>query len=458
MPRTRNESLATVIQLTGWSQAQTATRCRVVAAESAETATLHITRAHISQWVLGSHPGPLATRILCETLSRGLGRLVTPAQIGLSLPVPAQPKASEWEGVNTVAALVDLGDDTMHMTRRQVLTYSAAGAALPPDQWWEASLQHAQSRPPVSELSVTWAHVEAVKAAMVYHSRQDQLLGGRAGSAALTTYLRTDVADYLARSFPTEELRRAMFAAAAELVYLSAWMAFDSSDHGRAQARFNLAVSMAAEAGDGPLAGHILRAAAHQAVDLHHPQRALALAEGSLAQRRYAQASHRERALLGVVHARALALSRRDIEARAALRRAADDLSNARNSDEPARVYFFGEASLAHETACTLRDLGDLAAAEKEFEHSVRTRALPFARTHVVTLGYLGAVQATQGQVESACATWSRALDSMDGIASGRVQDTVVQMRRALRPVLARGGRVAASLDQRAEMVLRGVG
>ncbi|WP_406346269.1 hypothetical protein OH787_05340 [Streptomyces sp. NBC_01547] len=102
--------------------------------------------------------------------------------------------------------------------------------------------------------------------------------------------------------------------------------------------------------------------------------------------------------------------------------------------------------------------MGDLRAAEKEFEHSVRTRALPFARTHVVTLGYLGAVQARQGQVEAACATWSRALDSMDGIASGRVQDTVVQMRRALRPVLGRGGRVAATLDQRADAMLRSVG
>ncbi|MFB0630453.1 Tat pathway signal protein [Streptomyces sp. AB3(2024)] len=360
--------------------------------------------------------------------------------------------------VDTVAALVDLGDDTMDMTRRQVLAYSAAGAALPPDHWWEETLDRAQSRSAVSRQSVTPAHVQAVQAAMGHHSRQDQLLGGRAGSSALTAYLRADVADYLARRFPSESLRRDMFGAAAELVYLSAWMAFDSSDHGAAQTRFNLAVSMAAEAGDGPLAGHILRAAAHQAVDLHHPKRALELADGSLAQRRYAQASPRERALLGVVHARALALSRRDTEARAALHRAAEDLSNARPTDEPARVFFFGEASLAHETACTLRDLGDLRAAEKEFEHSVRTRALPFARTHVVTLGYLGAVQVRQGQVEAACATWSRALDSMDGIASGRVQDTVVQMRRALRPVLARGGRVAATLDQRADEMLRSVG
>ncbi|MFF3088561.1 MULTISPECIES: Tat pathway signal protein [Streptomyces] len=458
MARTRNNLLAAAIKETGWSQEQTAAHFRTVAVECGAPGLAHVSRAHISQWVLGSRPEGDAARILSETLSRRLGRVVTPAQIGLAPIQPTPSTVPGWEDVDTVAALVDLRDDTMDMTRRQVLAYSAAGTALPPDHWWKDTLDRAQTRPAVSRQSVTPAHVEAVRAAMVHHSRQDQLLGGRAGSSALTSYLRTDVADYLARRFPSEKLRRDMFGAAAELVYLSAWMAFDSSDHGTAQARFNLAVSMAAEAGDGPLAGHILRAAAHQAVDLHHPKRALALAEGSLAQRRYAQASPRERALLGVVHARALALCRRDAEARAALRQAAEELGNARPTDEPARVYFFGEASLAHETACTLRDLGDLRAAEKEFEHSVRTRALPFARTHVVTLGYLGAVQARQGQVEAACATWSRALDSMDGIASGRVQDTVVQMRRALRPVLARGGRVAATLDQRADAMLRSVG
>ncbi|MFI6689411.1 Tat pathway signal protein [Streptomyces sp. NPDC050485] len=345
------------------------------------------------------------------------------------------------------------------MTRRQVLTYTAAGAAVPPERWWEQTLHQAQARPSFSRLTVTAAQVEAVRDAMQYHSRQDQRLGGRAGHAALLAYLRTDVADYLSRRIPSEDIRRQLFSAASELVYLAGWMAFDAGDHGPAQRSFHLALRTAAEAGDEPLAGHILRAAAHQAVDLHHPQRALELAEGSLAQHRYSLATPRERALLGVVHARALALARRKPEARQALHRAADDLSKAAPHDnEPARVAFFSDASLAHETACTLRDLGELAPAEKEFEHSVRTRALPYARTHAVTLGYLGDVQVRQGQVEAACATWSRALDSMTGIQSGRVSDTVVQMRRALSPVRARGGRAAAELDQRAAAFLRTVG
>lgn len=40
----------------------------------------------------------------------------------------------------------------------------------------------------------------------------------------------------------------------------------------------------------------------------------------------------------------------------AALRRTEDDLRNTDGTEEPGRVFFFAEASLAHETACTLRD------------------------------------------------------------------------------------------------------
>ncbi|MFE3211716.1 Tat pathway signal protein [Streptomyces niveus] len=455
MGRTRNTRLEAVIQELGVSQRQLAARFRSVAAEQGATELQSVAQPYIARWIAGASVEGRAPLILAETLSRGLGRVVTLAQIGLA---PAGD-GSGWD-VDTVAALADLGENNMTMNRRQVLTtsaYSAVGAALPPAGWWDKTLEQAQGRSPVSPAPATAGHVEAVREATQFFSRQDQRLGGRAGRTALIAYLKTDVADYLARRLPSEQVRRALFSAASELVYLSGWMAFDSGDHGDAQKNFTLAFHMAAEADDAPLAGHILRAAAHQAVDLGHPKRALELAAGSVADRRYALASHRERALLGVVHARALAANQRKKEARAALHQAERDLRDAGSEEAPARVFFFSEASLAHETACTLRDLGDLESAQTEFKRSVRTRALPFARTHAVTLGYLGDVQVRQGQVEAACATWTEALDGIDGIQSGRVRDTVVQMSHALSPVHARGGRAAAELDQRARAVLRGI-
>ncbi|MGH3599116.1 MAG: hypothetical protein ACRDQH_02370, partial [Pseudonocardiaceae bacterium] len=112
---------------------------------------------------------------------------------------------------------------------------------------------------------------------------------------------------------------------------------------------------------------------------------------------------------------------------------------------------FFGEASLAHETACTLRDTGDLSGALKEFRRSARTRkAKTFTRTHAVTIGYLGAVHLRRGEIDQACSTWSTALDAMDGIHSARARQIVVDMRAALSAFRRSGVPATVELDARA--------
>jgi hypothetical protein len=135
---------------------------------------------------------------------------------------------------------------------------------------------------------------------------------------------------------------------------------------------------------------------------------------------------------------------------------AEDDLVSATiGDDEPSRVFFFGEASLAHETACTLRDTGDLSGALTAFRRSVRTRkATTFTRTHAVTLGYLGDLHARRGEIEQACSTWSTALDVMNGIHSARARQTVVDMRAALSAFRRSGVPAIVELDARASAYL----
>lgn len=72
-----------------------------------------------------------------------------------------------------------------------------------------------------------------------------------------------------------------------------------------------------------------------------------------------------------------------------------------------------------------------------------------------MTLGYLGAVQAHQGNIEEACATWSRALDAMDGVRSGRTRRVVHDIRSVLSPLRQRGIRAVTELDARAAIYLR---
>lgn len=430
--RQRNEKLAGAIAEAGWSHAQLALAFGRVTAERRCEEQAGVGRSHVSHWVAGSRPSGSAPDILVETLSRRLGRTVTADEIGLT-PLVSSP-ILDWNA-DTLTALVDLGRITLDVERRSVLRaagYSVAALALPDQAWWDQLTERSAGRSALRSGRLVGAgDLEAVRETVQLFTRIDQRRGGGHARAAVVQYLTSDVAGYLRASYPDDAVRKGMFSTAGELAYLVGWMAFDNSEHAIAQQYFAVAVKLAAEANDAPLAAHVLRAMAHQAVDLGHHRQAVRIAEASLEGRRYEDASPRERSLIGVVHARALAVDGQRAAATQALLRAEKDLASATaGDDEPGRVFFFGEASLAHETACTLRDMGDFVSATKEFQRSVRTRkAATFTRTHAVTLGYLGAVQARSGSIEEACGTWSQALDVMDGIHSGRARQAVCDMR-----------------------------
>ncbi|WP_240033331.1 Tat pathway signal protein [Micromonospora globbae] len=347
----------------------------------------------------------------------------------------------------------------MDAERRRVLStaaYSLAALTLPSERWWTEMAESGQVRAAAGGRTVSRGDVDAVRDMMSLFSRVDQRRGGGHARLAVVQYLTSDVASFLHGRYADDILRRDMFTAASELSYLAGWMAFDNGEHNVAQHYFNVAVKLAAEANNPAMAGHVLRAMAHQAIDLGHHKHALNLASASVDGARYETATPREQALLGVVYARALAVNGETQSAARALLRAEDDLAAASSGDdEPGRVFFFGEASLAHETACALRDTGDLAGATAQFRRSVKTRkASSFTRTHAVTLGYMGAVQARQGEVEEACATWTRALDAMEGVRSGRTRQVASEMRAILSPYRRRSIRVVQAVDARAQTYL----
>jgi hypothetical protein len=451
--RSPNELLRATMKSAGVTYEALASGVRAAAAEAG--VMLRTNRSAVAHWVAGTEPAEDTVPYVLEAMSRLLKRPVSPDEIGLASP--SLEDSLDWH-VDTLAALTDLGRVDLDLRRRHALTaaaYSITALTVPGSGWWTERAVHA-ARQPKSRRVVGRGDLEAVREMVAMFSRIDQRHGGGHARTAVVQYLTTDVSSYLHGGFPDDRVRRGMYSAASELAYLSGWMAFDNGEHSVAQRYFTIAVNLAAEADDAPMAGHVLRAMAHQAVELGHPAEALHLAAASVEGRRYASASPRERSLLGVVHARALAAAGHGRAAASALLRAEDDLAAVTpGDDEPGRVFFFSEASLAHETACVLRDTGDLDGARREFRRSVRTRkASSFTRTHAVTLGYLGSVQARQGAIEEACATWSHALDLMDGIHSARARRTAAEMRRALSPVRARGIPLVRDLDRRAAAFL----
>ncbi|MFF4189090.1 Tat pathway signal protein [Streptomyces sp. NPDC001691] len=459
MTRKRNEQLAALLDEACWSRAQAAAAYNRVAAETLNGAVLEnskIGRSHVSMWVGGTQPTGIAPAILCQALSRRLKREISPKEAGFAVPTSPAQWALDWR-VDPLIALTDLGSG-VDADRRRLLAggvYSAAALLLPDESWWDG-MSRSSAENPASGKRVGPGDVETVRELTQAFSRMDQRRGGGHGRRAVDEYLKSETLDFLHGRFTDEQTRRAMYSASAELAYVSGWMAFDNGEHAVALQRFNTAVKLAARSGDAPLSGHILRAMAHQALDLGFRREALQIAQASLRGERYMAATPRERALLGVVHARTLAANGHRQEAARALVRAEDDLSNAHAGiKEPDRTFFFGEASLAHETACTLRDLGDHQRAVKEFQRSVRTRGAAFRRTHAVTLGYMGATQIVQGGVEEACATWTSVLDAMEeGIYSGRARQRVVDMRQLLSPYRHRGIPAVSTLDARASLYL----
>lgn len=457
--RHTNAKLSAAITEARWSHGQVAAAFVRVAAEIGARDFLAVGRSHVSKWVAGYHPSGFAPVLLAEAFSRRLGRVVAIDELGFAAPPGvAERSAHDWD-VDTLIALNELGRADVDEERRRLLgaaAFSLAGLALPGESWWSAMAHRGASRARPGARSVGRADLEMVRETAQVFSKLDQRRGGGHARSAVVTYLRTEVASLLAGQYADQSVRHAMFSTASELAYLAGWMAFDNAEHPTAQKFFTVALKLAAEGDDPPMAAHVIRAMAHQAIDLGHLQQGLNLAGASMEGNRYTMASHRERALLGVVYARGLGATGNKQAAAAALLRAEDDLAAASpGDDEPARVFFFGEASLAHETACTLRDTGDLSGAIREFRRSVRTRkAATFTRTHAVTLGYMGAVQARQGAIDEACATWSRALDVMEGVHSARARQTVVDMRRALSPFRQRGMSMMNEIDARAAAYL----
>lgn len=464
--RTRNTLLEAALAEAGWSYGDFVSALRAVARESSSRDCDRVNRSHVSHWVNGTVPSGRAPELIAETFCRRLGRQVPVVELGFpSASAPTDAEA-DWNG-DTLALLAALGsasldtDDEMAIARRDFVTsaavYAAAIAAAasggPP-----AGRLLSDSAPVAGGQAVGHGDVRAVADMIQFFSALDQRHGGGHARTAMIHYLKTDVAGFLKGRYREDSTRQAMFSAASELSYLVGWTGFDDGLHGQAQRYYLLAIKLAGEAGDPPMAAHTLRAMAHQAVDLGQGRQALALGEASVTGERYRLAGARERALLRVVHARGLAATGQALQAAAELSQAEADLSQAGDTaNDPQRIWFFGEASLSNQTALTLRDIGDLTGAQTLFERAAKVRpAGTFTRTHAITLAHLGDVQSRLGAVEEACATWNKSLDAMEGLRSARARDAVARMRSSLTPFSGRRIPAVAALDTRAAAYLKG--
>ncbi|MGW6458730.1 hypothetical protein ACWF94_22915 [Streptomyces sp. NPDC055078] len=454
MTRLPNSRLRAVIEEAHLRYEDVARLVRAVAAESG--ITVHTGKSNVSYWLGGTPPNPRTARVLCEGLSRQLGRPVTLHDIGLSaLPGGTDPDdlglTVEGDPVETLGRL-----GSADIERRTFLTasaYSVAAAALPLGAAGEV---HARTRRVLNGGIAGAEEVNAVRDMVAMLTAIDERHGGQHGRSAVVQYLRTDVLGLCQARFRVPQQRTDMLSAAASLAYLAGWKAFDANEHGLAQRYYLQAYALTKDAEDLPHQAFTLRIMAHHGMDNGQPEHCLDLADAALDRARGRVAPATE-ALFVICRARALADAGQVSKALAEADRARTLASAvAEGATGWAVMWGLASATVESHTAKILTRIGDHKGAERHHAGARRRyTGTEHRRIAALSAAAEADAQSRQGQTDAACATWNRALDTMNGIRSSRTIRAVRDMRSTIAPAKARGSRSAADLDERACLWLR---
>ncbi|GAA2741324.1 hypothetical protein [Kitasatospora cinereorecta] len=454
--RAPNRQLSALIEQAGLSNKQLARAIRETAARYGSDA--RCTHTSVQRWREGRRSRAVPPALIAETLSLALGRVVTPAEIGM--PVDGEPSrplldTGFIDGPEELAAAArrlwegDLGQE--NAIRADLPIGALSGPAL---HWLLAEeLPAAIGLGPGPE--VTAADVHRLRATL----QAFELIAGRHGGAAahrpVVQYLLSDLGRLLTGSYPAE-VGRALFRAAAEGALHAGSCAQESGLPGLGRRYRLLGLFLAHRAGDRTLGGRALVALAASytaptdqpaALDLlraavlgtrHQPGPALAAAHAAEA-RAYATLRDAAAADRALALARAAAAAEAVTEAEVVATTTEPD-----PADEPAAApHPFDPRELAEaEIRCRLA-LGEHEAARRAAE-----LALPdYGPDDTVRSVLVGCLLATArirgGLLDGACAAGEQALRQAAGVQSAEVEAQLGRLAAELE-AQREGGRAAA--------------
>ncbi|ALO13598.1 hypothetical protein AQF52_8017 [Streptomyces venezuelae] len=379
MPPNPNSRLRDTIYAAGCTYETLAKDVRRIAAENGEL--LQTNKSAISHWASGMRtPSGQAGRYLAEALSRRLGRVATPTELGL--------RRGDTEAASNgdpVAAVTDLG--RADVERRHFLAIAAfttAGVAMPLVHDHEATSRMLRAR--TGRSLVGAEDIDVVRQITAAFSAADERLGGGHGLTTVTAYLADTAAPMLRGRFHSESLRRAAFGAVAELAYLAGWKHHDLGHEGAAQRYYQVGYQLACQADPHGHAAWMMRALAHEALSLKQPHHCVDLVEGAL-RRGFGHIDGQTEALLHITHARAYAATDESPSAARALL-AAEDALLRDDGPQPSFSRVSGPAAgtVASHTARTLTDLGDHIGTERQHRDALtRWDPAKYKRVHALT-------------------------------------------------------------------------
>ncbi len=445
--RMPNTQLKDLVDESGLTYAALASAVRAVAAECGTV--LRTSKSSIAHWISGMPPTGDTGRFLAVALTREVGRPLTLRDLGL-------PAGCETDDVG-----LSITDDPLEalmpiwrgdLDRRRFLSgaaYSVAAAVLPLEHVTDIASRAAKAR---TGARVGHADVAAVRDMVSMFAVMDERHGGQHGRSALVQYLMSDVATLCRGRFSSEDDHRHMLSAAAVGVHQAGWRAYDGGEQGLAQRYYLQSYALARES---QITGHdafVMRTMSQQGMKLHRAEHCLSLAASAVDKVR-GRVDAQTEALFAVTHAHALAGASHRQEAVRELERASTALDAAAGDAVPFWALSWGPpaATVRSRTAKVFETLGDRPRAAAMYGAAARSRPPgTYARIVALDLVAQAELQAAEGSIEQACATWGRAMDHMDGVQSRRTRKAMDNMRRSLSHFRIRGLTSAIELDERA--------
>ncbi|MFJ6722340.1 hypothetical protein [Streptomyces sp. NPDC091259] len=436
MGRAPNRSLAGLMAEADWGNGQLARAVNRTGAEAGMD--LSYSASTVTYWLKGSMPREGVPQVIAEALSRRIGRPITCAEAGFP-----------GSDADTVGDLSELVRGDMDPSRRRVLSAGLYSAALMVPIYSDLGDRLRSADQDVKAgrtVRVGAGEVETVQR-MTEHIAAilDELGGGHARPMA-AAFLANTVMPWISAD-ASPQVRELLLAAAADLVYLTGWMAMYERAHGLGQRYFVKALGLADDARDHVTYCRTLRGMALQASNLGYGPKALELADS--AAEAAPSAGPRLVAFLRGQQAHGAAMVGDRRQAFTRLRETEDALSRADGRNDSIGGY--DRAAYEFHVSHVLAELGDLPGSIQAMQRSNRARPANERQGRVHANGVLAARQWKLGHIEAACATWDTFLDDYAALSSARGDEHFAVLRTHLRA--QPGTRAVRQLGERVQTV-----
>ncbi|MFJ6568685.1 transcriptional regulator [Streptomyces sp. NPDC091292] len=324
--------------------------------------------------------------------------------------------------------LIELGRQDMDPSRRGVLGAGLFSVALTIPGWPDV-LGRMEAFKTGRATRIGMPEVDMVIDMTAKVSELVDLFGGRHTRPMAAAFMVNTVADYLGAD-ASDDVRKAMMAAASDLSYLTGYMAVDEGLHGLAQRYYVKALELAGASGDHLTYCRTLRGMSVQAVDLGHGPKAMDLADAAAAAS--PAAGPRLRAFIAGQQAHAAAQTGDRTGAFRYLREAEAAIDRAESRGKTVGRY--DPAALNYHISQVRYELGDTTGSIEAMQQADRLRHSVYRRIRVQRRGTLAERQLKVGHLEAACETWTSALDEWPMVQSGRADDRMRTMVELIRP------------------------